>query len=368
MARFCTKCGTRNENQARFCEECGNPMPSAAATPSASSIPATPVASPTPPRPRRRSLVLGGGIVAVLVACGGGLAWWLAPESASEASFARAIDTHFSGNAHAREKILCTGNLPYDKNPIRVDEYDRSTRQYMDMLAQAGVYEAPRVESSGGYVPRTHYVYALSAEGGKWVRGNRLCLGEGLQAKQVSGFEQLQEIQGVPFAVARAELVITGEAPWLAKAADREGLLRELDRQSMPVTLSLARMEGKWAVSDNAAAAMLARKAAVLANASGKADTGGGFFDKLKSLFSFGGGHPLVGRWQDESGLVSMEFTRDSYIQNGVSVAAKFETRGDQVTVTPDIGFGVGLVLKMRDNDTALLDMGLASVTLKRVN
>ncbi|HZW12951.1 MAG TPA: zinc ribbon domain-containing protein [Noviherbaspirillum sp.] len=368
MARFCTKCGTRNESHARFCEQCGNPI-----TSTATPLPTPPVAAAATtafaiPRLGGRRLAISGVLVVTLAAVGGGLAWWLAPETASEASFARAINAHFGNDANARDKILCTGNLPYDKDPIRVDEFNRSTRQYMDMLVQAGVYTAPKQESSGGYFPRTHYVYALSDEGKKWVRNSRLCLGAGLQAKQVSGFEQVEEIEGKPFAVASAQLEINDEAPWLAKASNRDTLLRELDRQSMSVSLPVTRVDGKWTVSNINPAEMLARRVTALGKAGSDAGTGGGFFDALKSFFSFGASHPLVGKWQDESGLISLEFTNDAYVQNGVSMKAKFETRGDQVAITPEGAAGVGLILKMRDSDTALLDMGLASVTLKRVN
>ena len=375
MARFCTQCGTRNESHARFCENCGNqiqPAATAATTAAAATTITTATATPDPvaaPSSGRRGLFIGSAIAAVLAVCGGGLAWWLAPESASSASFARAINTHFENNAGARDKILCISNLPYDRNPIRVDEFNQSTRQYMDTLAQAGVYDAPQQASSGGYFPRTQYVYALSEEGAKWVRKNRLCLGTGLQVKKVSGFEHVEEIQGKPFALGKAQLEITGEAPWLAKAPDREALLRELDRQSIPVSLPLARVEGKWTVSAMNPADMFTRRAAASdrTDRNANANTGGGFFDKLKALFSFGASHPLVGKWQDESGVVTLEFTHDAFVQNGLLVKAKFETRADMVTVTPETGLGFGLVLKMQDHDTALLDMGLASVTLRRV-
>lgn len=369
MARFCTKCGTRNENHARFCEQCGNPIAPAATALTPAPVAEAPAATATAgSRPGQRRLLAGGIVVAALTLVVGGLAWWMTPETASEASFARAINAHFANDAKARDKILCTGNLPYEKDPIRVDEYNRSTRQYMDMLVQAGVYGAPQQESSGGYVPRTHFVYALSEEGKKWVRSNRLCLGAGLKAKQVSGYEQVAEIDGKPFAVASARLEIEDEAPWLAKASDRGALLRELDRENMSVSLPVGRIDGKWTVSDLGPGEMLARRV----NAPGKADADsgarGGFFDALKSLFTFGASHPLVGKWQDDSGLFLLEFTNDAYVQNGVTMKAKFETRDNQVTVMPEGASGIGLVLKMRDSDTAVLDMGLASVTLKRVH
>jgi hypothetical protein len=92
MARFCTACGTRNDDQAAFCEECGKPLRAAGAAatvaeshaaapreePAAKpALPPTP--APTPARQRRSGLVPAVLAGAILIVAGGGYAWWLSP-------------------------------------------------------------------------------------------------------------------------------------------------------------------------------------------------------------------------------------------------------------------------------------------------
>lgn len=92
--------------------------------------------------------------------------------------------------------------------------------------------------------------------------------------------------------------------------------------------------------------------------------SGPGMIDRLRAMFSFGG-HPLVGKWTDSTGMANFEFTRDSIVQNGVSTAATFKVNGDAVTVAPANG-GPGLVITMRDANHAAFETGFVSINLIR--
>lgn len=372
MGRFCTKCGTPSEEPAQFCDNCGNPLKKSAATPvaQAAPVPQAPAAIGAPSVHRRsnRTLFIGGAIAGVVGIAAIGVGWWLSPESASAASFSRAIDGYYAAHNDARDALLCTDNLPYQKSPIRVDDTSMPTRQYMDLLVRAGVYDPPQTESSGGYFPRAQYIYAITAEGKKWVRNNRLCVGNGVRVREARGFDQVTKLNGETFALAHAQLDIADEADWLSKSKDREELLRTLNKQSLTTSLPVAIVERKWQVSDRSAGSLERELAQSALEELARAPKASGFIDALKNMLSFGGGHPLVGKWQDTTGAYALEFTRDSIVQNGIPVKARFESKGDRVTVIPETAAGGRLVLKLRDSNTAVLDLGLGAVTLTRTN
>src|SRR5437762_3554585 len=129
MAKFCTACGTRNDDGAAFCEECGKPLRAAANARSAPSAP-----PPVPERtampgaaPAVRHWLVPTVLVAAIVVIGiGGLAWWLTPPAASADAFAAALRVASGASAAPSAELLCIANLPYDRPQINVQQYDLS--------------------------------------------------------------------------------------------------------------------------------------------------------------------------------------------------------------------------------------------------
>ncbi|MFL9876768.1 zinc ribbon domain-containing protein [Herbaspirillum rhizosphaerae] len=383
MARFCTQCGVSNLDTARFCEECGTPLKAAVfATPAGAPVTLAAQeefhAAVVPPGLTRRKLAIGAGIVAVLLVAGGGLAVWLAPESPSEASFKRAMEGYLADNAGARENLLCVTNMRYQGDSIRVAEYDAFTKKWMDALAESGVYApAQVVRSTTGFFVQNQYVYALTEAGKPWIRNNRLCLGNSVQVTTVSGFDQVQKNGERSVAIARAQLEIKDEAPWLKQSSQRDEILQKTSKTSMQLNMPVTLVDGKWKVSQDASllrrtefsngfnpfgseSSRLGRDAA--------ASSSGGIFSKIKRWFSFGG-HPLVGKWREQSGMVNFEFTSDQMIEGGTVIKARFESDGNTVKIWPEEGGGTqGLIVTMLDKDTAVIDMGLIKMKLLRVN
>ena len=324
--------------------------------------------------------LIGGGI-AVLVVGGALIAWALSPEAPSAASFTRAIERHFAANPAARDQVVCFDNLPYKTDPIRADEYDQRTRGWLDTLTRAGVYSAPRTETTGGFFRQTQYVYQLTDIGRASVRENRLCIASGVRVASVTGFEQVQKNGERAIAIGRATLEPAQEAAWLSKSSERAAIMQRLGSAGMTGQFPLALVDKKWQVdltqrntrnrgqrTDGADEGFLG---GMLAPGAGGANSAGapsapGLFDKLASMFRFGG-HPLVGKWTDESGMVSFEFTSNSMVTAGVSTPATFQVKGDDVYVTPSNGGGQSIIVKMRDADHAALDVGIMSVVLRRV-
>ncbi|MDO8036618.1 zinc ribbon domain-containing protein [Janthinobacterium sp. SUN128] len=350
MAHFCTKCGTAYVPGARFCDECGKAVNAAAAAPA------------RPAGVQRRHLILAGGALAVVIVAGGALAWLLAPEAASASSFSRAIDTHLAADEAVRDKLLCLTNLPYQKEEIRVASYDSSTRQWLDILVRSGLYSAPVEQSSGGWVAQSQFVYALAAPGKAALRGDKLCVAKGVKVAKVSGYDQVRDLGAQQVAMAKATLVLTDEAAWFAKSADRALILQRLPDGDLEVRLPLALVDKQWQVIDEAQMSQ-----AAMTGALGKAPAGqgAGMLDKLKSAFRFGG-HPAVGKWQAAMGNV-LEFTSDSVINNGTSTKATFTTKGNTVTIAPQgAGEAAMEIIVSDDGSTAQISMGGMRVTTLR--
>jgi uncharacterized OB-fold protein len=378
MARFCTQCGVSNVDAARFCEECGTPLKQTVFIASPAAVASAGVSAPAPGIGTRKLAVIAG-IAAALLVAGGGLAVWLAPESPSEASFKRAMERYLADNADAREKLLCVANMRYQGDAIRVAEYDAFTRDWMDALARSGVYApAQVVRSNAGFLTQTQYVYALTEAGKPWIRNNRLCLGDGVRVAAVSGFDQVQKNGEQTLALARAQLEIGEEAPWLKQSPQRDDILQKTGKKTIQLNMPVTLVDGKWKVIQDPASLRRAESGSSFNpfgrdNARSGRDAAvasdQGIFGKIKRWFSFGG-HPLVGKWREQSGLLNFEFTNDQMIEGGSAVKARFETDGDTVKIWPEQGSGLaqGLVVTMQGKDAAIIDMGLIKVRLLRVN
>ena len=373
MAHFCTKCGTPSDSQALFCDNCGASLQASAAPAAAlagSAGPAAGGAVPAPVRlPSRRTIGLIG-VAALAVAAGAAvLVYALAPEAASSASFTRAVNDYLAKDAAANERLVCAGNLPYQTNPMRIAEYDQRTRQWMELLSKAGVYAAGTTESSGGFLPQTQFVYQMTDAGRASVRNNKLCIASGVLATAASGFDQVQKNGAQSFAMASATLALKQEAPWLAKSPQRAEILQSLGMATLEMQVPLSLVDKKWQVDagpQNGRAMRHQRSLDMQGIAGADAPASSpGLFDRLRSMFSFGG-HPLVGKWTDSTGMAKFEFTRDSILQNGVMTAASFKVDGNAVVVSPANGGGAGLVFKMRDANHAALDMGIMTIVLTR--
>lgn len=364
MAQFCTKCGAAYAEDARFCDACGNPINK----PEAIGVASSQAAMILRKKNSRMAIFIGSAIV-VLVATGSGIAWWMAPEKASETSFSRAINDYFAKNAPAQDRLLCLSNITYQRDPILVRKFDRSTKDWMDMLTRSGVYSGPEEQqNNSGLFIQTQYAYQLTPIGKASMRKDKLCLASGLKVKSVTGFDQVQDVNGQATALAAATFDMTNEASWLSKSPDRSEILQSRYVQDLSANLRLANIDNKWQV--DASKPLLGNRSfpdwpSNLAESPATKSSPGSFFNKLIGFFSFGS-HPLVGKWQGENGMLHMEFTKDSFINNGVAVAAGFKTDGDAVIVTPEMTNGVGLRFKIVDKNHILLDAGMMSFTLTR--
>lgn len=360
MTRFCTQCGTANLDAARFCEACGTPI-NQVVTPTILGRRST----SAPYRLNRRRLAFVATVGVAIILAGGSVVYWLTPETASEASFSRAIDRYLAANPDVIESHVCLSNVRYQQDTLRFSEYDRSARNWMDALATSGLYTPAQTERSGGYFPQTQYVYNLTEDGRQAVRNNKLCLSKSMRVKNVNGFDKVQTYGQESAALARATVMLEDEANWLSKSPVRKELLNLSNRESFTLNLPVALVDGKWQVDPQAGVRLQKAQRQNRSESKSSQETAG-FLATLKQWFSFSS-NPLIGKWRDDSGVVHFEFTSRGVIDGSNEIAARYEIDGDIIKIIPEGSSGNAFIVQLRDKDTAVIDMGLVDIRLRRV-
>ncbi|MFL9924838.1 zinc-ribbon domain-containing protein [Herbaspirillum lusitanum] len=390
MTRFCTQCGSANLDVAVFCDECGAVLRPPEAQKAASQMDAgtdtagavMPVMQTTatePPRKpsrlrigRRKTWMIGLVIGALVLGAGAAVNWWLAPEAATEQSFSRAVEQYLSENARMREALLCAANERLQNNVLSISQFESGNRGWADLLVQAGVLEGPRLESSGfGFFNRSQYIYNVTDVGRKWVRNGRVCLGNSLSVRSLTGFDQVQQVGEESMAPAHSVLEIADQAPWLKNSPLREQILQKSGKAKLELTLTLTLVDKKWKVSEAAEnRRRLANKFEGFGKESSEVQDASagkpGWIARIKTWLHIDD-HPLIGKWRDATGMVTFEFSADSMTENGKLIPARFETQGDVVKVIPDKNPQQGFKVQMRGKDSAVIDLGLLSLRLARV-
>jgi hypothetical protein len=348
MARFCTACGTRNDDAATFCEECGKPLRPGISAPAAGPAPAS--ASPT----SRRWLVPAALGMVVLLAGAGGLAWWLSAPAASADAFASALRGPTGAAAAPSADLLCIANLPYDRPQINVQPYDANTRRWMDGLASAGLYSAGQ-QVEGAFQQLIQYT--PSAELANWRRGARLCVAKSWSLSEVKPEPLTAETRG-GHALYRASVVwrAEGVAPWLPQVpVDRwSGLTLDRGAPTMESSQIFEVRDRRWVVLTSADLVGIQREVLQTRLRGGansnvaKADHGG-VLAALTNLVSGVGATRLDGTYVDESGLTEYRFKPNgkmSVSMMGIEVERTYEVEGDKVKVGSGDGVLVLTLLK----------------------
>ena len=389
MAKFCTACGTRNDDEAGFCEECGKALRAVAVTapsPPGQARPAPqPVAEPTPAPALGRWLLPAVLGTAVLVTVIGGIAWWASPPAASAEAFATALKGPSGTSSVPSADLLCVANLPYDRPQINVEQYDSNTRRWMDALASAGLY-SPGQPVQGLFQQLIQYT--PTAELGNWRRGARLCVAKSWSVSEVNGGRFNPEKRG-QHTLYRAAIVwkADGVAPWLAQVPAGQWMSGvRLDGGSLTTESSqfFEVRDRRWVVLTTTDLGQVQRELLQAGrggvNSSVTKPDQGGVFAALTNLFSgFGAAHPLVGEWAiDEStqlGLFAatlpfkggrITFGNDYMESGGERVTARFEVNGDVVNVRAEGETGA-IQFRMNGKSKMVMDFGLVEIPFNRV-
>jgi hypothetical protein len=365
---FCTQCGHRNPDHGRFCEECGQPLAGRSA-PASPPQPAPVVSAPQQPHPvqpgKKRLHILAGVAVAVIIV-GGGLAYFLMPESPSAGNFAKAIERALEKQPDLLRNRYCLTNFPYDKDPVYVDSYDRNTQRWLQFLVEAGLYAGPEAITTGSdFFTQTKFKYQKTPEAGRFIRGNQLCFAEGVALKSVDSFTPPRKSGDYEISEVAVTLLLKNPAAWSQSEQARS--MNDLFVAESSANFTLVLREGKWELSTGELPSANAnRRNERMPPAASKAE-GAGFFARL---FSFGESNPILGTWATSAmgvKLARFEFRPDSMRTNGVDVKVRYKVEDSRVVVFPE-GESVGMVFRIIDKDTLIMGEGFAQVKLVRVN
>jgi hypothetical protein len=395
MAKFCTSCGTRNDNAAQFCEECGKPLRAAAlpiAQDQAQPAPGPDMGHGAAPGRAAAGPTLGRWLLpavlaaAVLVVAIAGIAWWASPPAASADAFASALRGPSGAAATPSADLLCLANLPYDHPQINVQQYDSDTRSWMDSLVSAGLYTPGQPVNS---LFRPLIQYTPTPELGTWRRGTRLCAAKSWSVSEVKGGSFSPDKRG-PHTLYRASVVWKAEsvAPWLAQVTAgpwSPGVRLDSGALTTESTQVFEIRDRRWVALTAADQVRIQREALQAGRrgvtAKGTTPAQGGMFSALTNLFSgWGTAHPLVGEWAVDNtsslgGFLGaalpfkgghVTFGSDYMESGGERVKARFEVNGDVVNVRAEGETG-GIEFRVKDKNTMVMAFGLAEIPFNRV-
>ena len=368
MAKFCTACGTRNDNEALFCEECGNglrgvPSPPIVPTqlPAAGEEPAARTAS----APARRSWLVAAalGVVAMGVAVGG-FAWWSSSPAASAKAFASALQGPSGSGAAPSADLLCLANLPFDRPQINVGERDVKTRRWMDALATAGLYTAgsPNEGLFGPSIP-----YTPTPELDNWRRGARLCVARSWAVGEVKGGRFIPETRGGR-TISRASVVwkAEGTASWLTRLPPGQWLPGiKADGGSLTIESSqLFELRDRHWIAVTVADRHEVQPDVVQAagrgpNSGTKSAHQNGIFAAVKNLV--GARKKLDGTYADSLGAIKFTFKDDgtmlvSIMRHEAQCGCSYEVDGDTVKLLTPYG-GVLVLTLLQDGSLKGVNM-----------
>jgi len=375
---FCTKCGHKGQAEDRFCEACGNPLGKSVVNPARGSVPPdsadnrTSFAEPPVLRvpSKKLALYLGAGL-GVLIAIGASLFFLFASEAPSNEVFAKAIDRALINDPPPDLKSqYCLQNFAYGKDPVTVNSYDTGTRRWLSVLTKAGLYSEPEtVTQTSGFFQSTVLRYQKTDAGKKRTQDSRLCIAGGLMVASVDAFSRPEKVGGMLVSRANVKLVLKNPMPWVNDAETRAVLPSLGQETSRGFLLTLT--DQKWSVASETTAIRVAMDQRRLAagTPSSTLSSLGGFFDRLKNLFSVSGANPLIGRWTSDVMGISVarfEFDSGTMTSNGRKVAVRYDIEDKRVTVYAD-GEAGGTVFNVIDKDTLSIDTGFIDMKIKRV-
>lgn len=363
--RFCTSCGHGNDDDSAFCQECGAALRPKAA---ASAPPATTGATVG----GKRGLAIAGSVIAVMIAAGAGAWFFLAPPAASERNFAAAVQRHLDAHPELVRDATCLRNFNYDRDPAVIAEHDSRGRKWFDMLAEAGLYEAPKQHTTTGWFSQKQWHYRQTVAGKKAIQDNRLCFAQGLQVKSVAAFTPPQAYGDT--LVSRAEVILEyrDSASWSRSQTARE-LASVLDREQRR-NWTLVRSGGEWKVADAETLGSMrfgfGQSMPRQAQDAEPAAAAPGWWPRIRNYFSaVVGGNPLIGKWETSMmGVIMLqyEFTADSMRMGDTVTPVRYDIKDGEVVVYPE-GQGTGLIVKVIDQDNIELNVGVAAVKFRRV-
>lgn len=363
MSRFCSACGTPNEDDAAFCDNCGAPIRRSVAQTSQS--PGTPLKQETSARagPRVNAKILawsGIGAVALAVSIGGGVWGWQhfqkqPPGVEDQRTVAqRWIDQ----NKAELLRRTCLNNFAYRQPQVTVSPWNSGTRAWLDALVAGNVYLSNGTDAYG------NFVYAHGPEAAKYIQGGSLCLADSVNLEKtelVNASEAEQALlskteDGFRFATMTltygwAGLPDFANAPPVSNAWPG-------GMKNTRVDLTLYRGEQGWREASEADKRLLRQQIIAVREAERQtaSSSGSGFSlgQWFSQLFSFGSGPDQV----------AVVFTEA--MANGDVKAALSQLHPEQRSEATDAKIGMAIEMKRQANSQAGFELSHVDAEVER--
>lgn len=356
---------------AQFCQSCGASL-SKGATPKID-MQQEAIAPATVGLPLAKiARIAAAGVV--FLALLGGVVWFLTkPPAMPEAD---ALTAQFNADVGATEQRVCLNNFPYDKDPVFVNGYDSSTKNWLGLLVGAGIYNPPEIQTSGGWVPQTQYKFTRTQDGIKAIRNSKLCFADGIAIDKLE-YSKPKKVKDKFYAEAKYTYRYKNPATWINKPEFKEVDVRHFGQDSFDGRVALVTDGGNWKLMSGQSAPDLGfgsssvggRDSGLSSANTHSSSSGSGFLDRVKSFFSSMGGNPLIGKWETKmfGASVRYEFTSDE-MRDGASIKkVSYEVRGSEVLVTSS-GANVAVIFKVVDRDHISLNTPLGDMDFNRIN
>lgn len=379
---FCTKCGHKNEGDGYFCEECGQPLkrvtpaqpkvrrPGEQPVDSANLGASSGSTSRVQGAGKKIAFFAGIGAVSIVIV-GGVMAYVLGAPSPSNDLFAGLAEKAIVANPSAYKSRYCLSNFAYDKDPAFVRAMDFKAISLMAVLTKAGLYSKPEyIFQSNGLFNRTQIKYQKTEDGKKVTDGRFLCFADGVTVKSVDSFTPPTKVGDMEVSRATMTLQLKNPAPWVIQGdAKLAGINVQLEFQDDRMVFALK--EGEWVLATDADMRVaLASRREEAQSKSASNPKGAGFFSSLMKMFG-GLSNPLIGHWKSTVmgvDVAKFEFAADSMTHNGSHVKVRYEVTDKEVTVYYQDENEPGMVFRVVDANTMIVDSGAAEFKIKRIN
>ncbi|MEQ1667252.1 MAG: hypothetical protein ABL868_02240 [Sulfuriferula sp.] len=259
-------------------------------------------------------------------------------------------------------------NLHYDKDKISVSGYDSNTKQWLDALVSAGLYNAPEKVESGGWFSQTHYQYQKTELGLKAVRHGKLCFANGIVVDKVT-YAEPQKNNETSLIKGHYSYHYNAPEKWVSLPTVIKLASDKLGKTQFEDDVLLLATQGKWHIAtanDRRSIRELAKIEAAQAQLDMLNADSGGLVSWFKGLFAGLGGNPLIGQWRSSESGETIVFTNTEMKDGNHNVPVTYQIQDKTVMVNASGRAAITFVIV--DADHILMDAGFFKLPLTRVN